>query len=366
MTGMRIAYVINSMEGGGAALPVPAITGVLRDLGAEVRVFALTGRDCRALPPIQEAGLDPLVRDGGEKDHAAAAMWLTREARVWGATHLWTSLSRATILGLLIGPLLGLPVISWQHNAFLKPWNERLLRLLQSRAVLWVCDSRSVAELTIRRLHVAPERLVTWPIYFADPAMPEAPAWQPGEPIRVGSLGRLHPAKGYDVLIAALAQMKAQGFEAPAPFEIMIAGEGDQRDRLLASAQDAGIGNIFFPGYIDDTRSFLASLHLYLQPSRREGFCIAAHEAMTAGLPVIASSVGELRHSIREGETGWLVPAADPLPLAHRLMTVLNEPAKLHMTGMAARTDILDRYSRKRFVEAGEEIMRRLAPVSSR
>ncbi|MEO6367689.1 MAG: glycosyltransferase, partial [Steroidobacteraceae bacterium] len=66
---MRIAYVINSVEGGGAASPVPDVTSVMRQLGAEVRVFALTRRDGRALPPMVAAGLDPLVRDGGEHDH---------------------------------------------------------------------------------------------------------------------------------------------------------------------------------------------------------------------------------------------------------------------------------------------------------
>lgn len=48
---MRIAYVINSVEGGGAAQPVPAITRVLRDAGAEVRVFALTPATGAACPP---------------------------------------------------------------------------------------------------------------------------------------------------------------------------------------------------------------------------------------------------------------------------------------------------------------------------
>src|SRR6185369_9476486 len=59
---MRIAYVTNSTEGGGAALPIPAITQVLRDLGATVRVFALEKRDGHALPSLVAAGLDPLVR----------------------------------------------------------------------------------------------------------------------------------------------------------------------------------------------------------------------------------------------------------------------------------------------------------------
>lgn len=361
----KIAYVINSVEGGGAALPVPAVTRVLRDAGAEVRVFALTRRDGRALPPMVEAGLDPLVRDGGETDHLAAARWLMRETTAWRATHLWTSLSRATILGLVMGPRMGLPVIAWQHAAFLKPWNRRLMRMLQARAAVWVADSQSVALLTQARLKVPADRLKIWPIYFADPQMPMASAWTQGQTLNLGSLGRLHPVKGYDVLIAAMARLRASGFTAPAPVQITLAGDGAEGERLLAQARDAGVTNLHLAGYCDDPRAFLASQHLYLQPSRSEGFCIAAHEALTAGLPVIASRVGELAHSVRPESTGWLVPPGDAEALAKTLRDALADPAALAAMGTAARADMFDRFSKTRFDAAGQAIWQHIHPASA-
>ena len=54
---MRIAYVINSVEGGGAALPVPAVARVLQGCGAEVEIYALTRRDGRAIAAMEGAGL---------------------------------------------------------------------------------------------------------------------------------------------------------------------------------------------------------------------------------------------------------------------------------------------------------------------
>ncbi len=75
---MRIFYVINSVEGGGAALPVPAVAKVLTGLGAKVEILALTRRDGRALPPMTRQGFEVHVREGGEKDHAAALAWLDR------------------------------------------------------------------------------------------------------------------------------------------------------------------------------------------------------------------------------------------------------------------------------------------------
>lgn len=360
MKPMRIAYVINSVEGGGASQPVPAIARVLQDGGAQIRVLALTARDRRGLPAMIEAGLDTHVRDGGPADHLAAALWLRREIKDWGATHIWTSLSRATILGLLIGPGMGLPVISWQHAAFLKPWNRRLLRALQSRAILWVGDSRSVTALTAERLEVPAERLACWPIFAADPDMPQARPWESGEPLRIGSLGRLHPVKGYDILISALSQLKTEGFMPPAAIDIEVAGEGVERDRLVTLARSAGLDNIHFTGFAENPHNFLSRLHLYVQPSRSEGFCIAAHEAMTAGLPVIASAVGELAYSIEDGVTGLVVSPGEAVSLADALRTLLSCPARLHDMGQAARRTMFDRYSQARFAATGAAILQHI------
>lgn len=100
-------------------------------------------------------------------------------------------------------------------------------------------------------------------------------------------------------MIAALARLRADGFRPPVPFEITIAGDGGEGERLAALADTAGNGELRFAGYTPAPQAFLAGLHLYLQPSRREGFCIARHEALTAGLPIVASRVGELAFSVR-------------------------------------------------------------------
>ena len=360
---VRIAYVINSFEGGGAAVPVPAIAQVLRDGGAEVRVFALTRRDGRAEAAIAAAGLDPLVRDGGERDHLAALRWLDRETARWGATHLWTSLTRATLLGLWLGPRRGLPVACWQHNSFLKPANLRLLRAMQHHAAVWVADSSHVAALTASRLRVESERLATWPIFAADPQALRPAAWQPGEPLRIGSLGRLHPAKGYDVLIEALALLRARGFVAPVPLEITIAGEGADRGALEAAARRAGVA-LAFPGFAAEPGRFLAAQHLYIQPSRREGFCIAAHEAMAAGLPIVASATGELALSVTT-DCGRLVPPGDPAALAGALAAMFGNPGMLAAMGQRGRDKVKARYSQDAFAKAGDAALSRLASAAA-
>jgi glycosyltransferase involved in cell wall biosynthesis len=359
----RIAYVINSVEGGGAALPVPAVAKVLQAQGAELRVFALTARDGRALPAMEAAGLEPLVRQGGERDHAAALRWLARETQAWGATHLWTSLSRATILGLIAGPRIGLPVIAWQHAAFLKPWNRRILRLLQGRARLWIADSLSVSQQTRDRLGVPAARLETWPIFAADPTLPVADPWQPGMPLRLGSLGRLHPVKGYDVLAEALVRLRTDGFVAPAPLELSIAGEGAERGALEALVRQHDLP-VTLTGYSNDPAAFLQRQHLYVQPSRSEGFCISVHEAINAGLPVVATRVGEPAQTIRNGVNGWLAAPSNAHALARALRAALLKPDTLANMGRIGREDLLERYSRSRFEAIGAAIWQRVVASS--
>jgi glycosyltransferase involved in cell wall biosynthesis len=353
---MKIAYVINSLEGGGAALPVPQIVGALRQCGASLRIFALTRRDGRALAPMLAAGLDVTVREGGQKDHGAALRWLDRAMADDRPDLIWTSLTRATLLGQAVGVRRRVPVVSWQHAAFLRAANRRMLRATQRLTSLWVCDSESVSAFAVRTLGISTSRVITWPIFSGDPAAPVARAWQPGEPVRIASLGRLHRVKGYDVLIAALARISR---DVPL-FEVAIAGEGDEREALQAALDRAGLDNVRLIGFVKNSRTFLAGQHLYVQPSRSEGFCVAAHEAMQSGLPVVGSAVGEMARSIVTGTTGYLVPPGDEAALGAAIEACLARPEALHAVGLAARTRLFEGFSAERFQLAGEAIYRRL------
>lgn len=357
---MRIAYVINSAEGGGAALPVPGVARVLRDQGASVEVFALTRRDGRAIAAMEAAGLQVRVRDGGEKDHLQAVRWFDAQVALTRPDLIWTSLTRATLLGQLVGRRRRVPVVSWQHNAFLKPANRLLLRAAQGQSCLWVADSHSVAALTGGRLGVRSDRLAVWPLFAADAEAPQGRPWRPGETLKLGTLGRLHPAKGYDLLIGALARLRSQGFRAPPPFEVRIAGEGAQRERLEAALMAAGLDNVRLTGFEARPRDFLADLHLYLQPSRSEGLCIAAHEAMQAGLPTLVSAVGEMPYSVVDGVTGLVVPPGDDLVLSQALYWLLTHPERLAAMGQAGRTRVLDRFGGAAFARAGADVLGRL------
>ena len=357
---MRILYLINSVEGGGAELPVPRIARALARHGADTRVFALTRRDGRALDAFRKAGLPCTVREGGKKDHAAAYRWIGEILRQERPDVLWTSLSRATILGQRAAARLGIPVVSWQHAAYLKLGNAFLLRQQQRMTNLWIADSERVSELTARRLRVEPNRLLTWPIFAADPRAPLAKPWNEKEPLRIGSLGRLHRIKGYDILAEAIALLQQRGFHAPIDWEVVIAGDGPERERLIKTIQALPAGRMRLAGYVSEPTSFLAGLHAYVQPSRSEGFCVAAHEAMQAGLPVLASAVGGLAHSVRVGRTGWLVQPGDARGLADALAAMLSNPSRLATMGSAARAFVFDEFGEERFNAIAGTIVERI------
>lgn len=357
---IRIAYIINSLEGGGAAFPVPTILTALKAQGADVKLFALTRRDGRALPALEAAGIDVAVRSGGEKDHFSALKWMLAETRRWGATHAISSLSRATLLALLGRRQMGIPIASWQHAAFLRPHNSRSLRLLSRKAKFWITDSDAVAKWTNSHLAVAPDRIEVWPMYSVGPEWPRATPWQVGQMLRLASLGRLHPVKGYADLIEAMVILKAQGFAPPVPFTIAIGGEGAQRAELEARIAAAGIDTLHLPGFVDDPGAFLARQHLYLQPSHSEGFCIAGHQGLATGLPVLASAVGQLAFTLRDGENGRLVPPRNPAALATGLAEMLSNPSRLATMGANGRDEMLRTYSHERFEKAAETVFNRL------
>ena len=355
---MKIAYIINSVEGGGAALPVPSVIRVLSAQGFAVEVLALTRRDGRALAAIEAAGVQVRVRDGGEKDHWAALRWIDGEVARMRPDALWTSLTRATLLGQIVGLRRRLPVVSWQHAAFLKPANRRLLRLMKRRTCLWVADSASVAELSRERLGLDRAQLMTWPIFRADPDAPRAAAWKEGERLRIGSLGRLHPVKGYDVLIDALALLGELG----AQIEVRVAGDGTERATLEQQVAEARAPGDAARVCRRRTGISLARQHLYVQPSRSEGLCVAVHQAMAAGLPVIASAVGELPNSI-DPACGRTVPPGDAASLAEAIRALVAAPDQLSAMGAAARQRVLHRFGPRQFDEAGAAVSARLRAI---
>lgn len=153
-------------------------------------------------------------------------------------------------------------------------------------------------------------RVVAYPVEAPPPAEPEAA----GDVLFVN---RLVASKGVHVLIRAAA-----GLGAP----VAIAGDGPERPRLEALAGELGVDARFL-GWVDAERraALLCGAKAFALPSLwEEPFGIAGVEALAAGVPVVASSVGGIPFWLTDG--GLLVPPGDPAALHDALARILDEP----------------------------------------
>ena len=355
---MRIVYLINGLNGGGAAFPMVRIVGLMQELGHDVTVTALMLQDGKALPRLDDAGIPHEVVGKGRRDFIAPALRLIHRLRRRRPDLIWTSLTRGTVYGQLVGRLLDIPVVSWQHSAYLKPANLAILRRTAGLTKHWVADSESVRQFAASSLHIDFDKITVWPPFIADSRSPVAAPWPGRGPLRLGTLGRLHHSKQYEVLLRAFARARSLGGHAGSRLELQIAGDGPEQAALESLAAGLALGGtVRFVGFVEHPAEFLAGLHGYVQTSLKEGFCIAAHEAMQAGLPVIATRVGELVHSVRPGETGWLCEVGDVEALAQAMLALAGDPAGAAAMGRAGRAGVLDRYAPERFRAVGERLL---------
>ena len=342
---MQIAYVVNSFGGGGAEFPIPAIVRQIESQGHKVKVYGLTRREGLLIEAMEAANVKWACCEGHKKAHFKAWRWLKGQLREDKPDIIWTSLNRSAIIGQRVGKALGIPVISWQHNSRIDKMKYRILKRQKNIVKLWVADSDVIKAQTIERFSLPQDSVHIIPLFKANTQAPKAAAWQKGEAFKFVSLGRLHPNKGYDILIKALALLDRDGLP---DFEINIAGIGEQEAPLKALCAELKVDDINFVGFKKDIPDYLAQHHAYLQPSHNEGLCIAAHEGMLAGLPILATPVGQLAHSVSP-ERGWRLGIADPASIAAVMRECLLSAAQVHVKGEAARDYVLENYSEDAF-----------------
>lgn len=134
--------------------------------------------------------------------------------------------------------------------------------------------------------------------------------------IRLIYVGKLARRKAVDVLIRAVASLRDLGQH----LELHIVGEGPDRSKLESLSRRLSVeAHIVFHGYVGDREALLDRMHdsdIFVIASRSEGFPRVIYEAMSQGLPVIATKVGGIPGLLNDGETALLVPPGDVESLA--------------------------------------------------
>ena len=176
-----------------------------------------------------------------------------------------------------------------------------------------VAVSREFAALARDVLQV--ERL-THVLNGVDPVEPVRP---PGGPVPVvAALGRLTAQKGFDVLLEAVRMLVADGVR----LDVLLGGEGRERDALERRA--AGLP-VRFTGFEAEPRRLFAAADVFVLPSRVEALPLVLVEAVSAGLPAVATDVGDVREAL--ADVVELVPAEDAVALAAALRRLLTDAA---------------------------------------
>jgi glycosyltransferase involved in cell wall biosynthesis len=149
-------------------------------------------------------------------------------------------------------------------------------------------------------------------------------------------VGRLKRYKGVDTAVRAIALARERG----RTLRLDIAGEGDDRDRLVALVRRLRLDDVVrFRGFVPeaDKRALLRRAWAVVLPSAKEGWGISNVEAAACGTPAVAADRPGLRESVRDGETGLLVPHGDVAALAEALMRLAREPDLVARLGAAGR-----------------------------
>lgn len=154
--------------------------------------------------------------------------------------------------------------------------------------------------------------------------------------IAVGAVSRLSPEKGLDDLLRAVAILRDRLVDV----DVVLAGDGPARDQLTRLAADLRLTDrIEFAGDTPHAAvpAVLRRIDIFAMPSTWEGFGVSALEASAMRLPVVASNIHGIPDVVVDGETGILLPPADPPSLAAAIERLAADPALRARMGDAGR-----------------------------
>ena len=130
---------------------------------------------------------------------------------------------------------------------------------------------------------------------------------KPGQKV-IGTVARLDSVKNQALILRAARSLLDQKYD----IRILLVGDGPERQNLEALADQLNLGDsVIFTGFQSDPSTFLSLMDIFLLPSFTEGTSMTLLEAMSLGIPTVATRVGGTPEIVVEGETGTLIKSAD-------------------------------------------------------
>jgi glycosyltransferase involved in cell wall biosynthesis len=169
-----------------------------------------------------------------------------------------------------------------------------------------------------------------------------------------GIVAALRPEKNHELFLEMARQIVRQ---LPAA-RFLIVGDGPCRSELERTCHDMGIAeSVFFLGSRPDVPRLLAAMDVFVLTSHMEANPISILEAMSVGLPVVATNVGSIHEAVREGETGFLVPPGDADQLTEHVLSLLHHVPKRLAMGAKARASVVQHWSVSTMVQGYEGLI---------
>ena len=383
---VRILRVIARLNMGGPALHVAYLTEGLRERGYDTTLVAgslARGEDSMAFVAdsrdVEIVRIDELGREISPLRDLVATLKLARLIRRERPDILHTHTAKAGTVGRVAAVLAGRRappiVVHTFHGHVLRgyfgpfrTWFFRLLeRWLATRTTALIAVSPQVRD-DLVALGVAPaERFVV--IRLGIELDERVAGEQNGraesrrylgirpERFAVGWIGRMTAVKRTDDVLVAFKRLRDDGVDAV----LCLVGDGPDRPQLEHRARELGvIRDTLFLGYQEDVAPFYAAFDALVLPSSNEGTPVSAIEALAAGRPVVATSVGGVPDVVQDGVDGFLVETGATDVLADRLAQLARDEGLRERMGRAGRERVLPRYAVARLVDDVDRLYRSL------
>ncbi len=177
----------------------------------------------------------------------------------------------------------------------------------------------------------------------------------PDAPI-LGSVGRLEPIKGYDVMISAFASLLRDWTHGSRP-QLVLVGDGSERSALERQVSAAGIRDkVHFLGWRNDIHECHRAFTVFTMSSRSEGTSVSLLEAMSAGLCPVVTNVGGNAAVLGETLQHRLTPSEQPVALTAAWREVLGNPERRHADACLARERVTTHFSLDAMTRAYETL----------
>ena len=371
---MHIMIVIHSLRGGGAERVAIDLSAYWHRLGYKVSLVTQLPKKDDAYP-VPEGVIRHVMgaahATGGGLRGAIANWRRVRRLRRLIKKHkvdcVLGMMTTASILAVMAAQSLPCRVIATEHThppiqKIPETW-QRLRRWAYPRAYAVVTLTGGTARWV--RDHIPGSRVVVIPNAVRWPLEKQSPVVSvpdKGAGLRLLAVGRLHPVKGFDLLIQAFANL-ANYFP---DWSLVILGEGDERAALQKQINDAELGHrIKLVGRVGNMVDWYQSADLYVLSSRAEGLSNTLLEAMASGLPVVAVDCDTgPREIIRDNIDGILVnPPNNADALAAHLSDLMSRPLKRATLARRA-IDVRDRFSVPLVMAQWERLLPRLPKES--